>query len=523
MSALTEKEKLKLRTLVACSVSEGLDADGAYQLETALRRSPEARQYYMACLGLYTDLYDVMGHYPEMESPCPSVRRTRIMRTYAAAMLSTAAVVLIGLWFAFSTGPLGPEVATLVDSINVSASREFPTEPGQRMHLGQGRHALKRGLAHIRFDQGVEVVLEGPSTFEILSATELSLVKGRVFVRVQESGRGFQVKTAHADLIDLGTEFGVMADGSRDTQLFVITGEVEVHMDRSPQAGNVPVVKAEEAVQISGQGPTVRPQPFDDQRLARQIDSHTGIVWRGERTLDLADLVAGGNGFGSGEPGHEIDPLTGEFGSIESPASDRLGDYQYHGVPELPCVDGVFVPDGDQGPVQVTSESHLFEECPDTSHIFFSEVLGCSMSQKGPMAGRSTQALILKGLAYGEGDRPAIFMHANLGLTFDLGAIRQGLASSRVIRRFESIVGISEDTNESQFGDADIYVLIDGRLVWSRRNMRVGQTQYITVPLPPQSQFLTLVTTDSHSRTTRADTFADWCVFGNPKLVLEQP
>ncbi len=112
-------------------------------------------------------------------------------------------------------------------------------------------------------------------------------------------------------------------------------------------------------------------------------------------------------------------------------------------------------------------------------------------------------------------------MHANVGLTFDLGAIHQGLASSRVVRRFESTVGISEDTNESHFGDADVWVLIDGRLVWSRRNMRVGQTQHITVPIPPESQFLTLVTTDSHSRTTRADTFADWCVFGNPRLVLE--
>ncbi|MCP4452394.1 MAG: hypothetical protein GY809_13105 [Planctomycetes bacterium] len=521
MSALTEKDEYKLRSLIARSVSDGLDTQDASQLRSMLRHSRQARQYYMECLGLYTDLYDVMGHYPEMESPCPSLRRKRMIRVYAAALLSTAAVVVVVLWFAFSARPLGPEVAALVDFMDVSASRRFPTERGESLHLGQGRHVLKRGLVHIRFGQGVDVVLEGPSTFEIMSATELSLIKGRVFVSVEESGQGFQVSTTHADFVDLGTQFGVMIDSARGTQLFVIKGEVEVHTDTLAQAGNVPVYKDEEAVQILGQGRTVISQTFNDQLFVRQIDSHTGMVWRGERALDLADLVTGGNGFGSGEPGSEIDPLTGEFRTIKSPASDRAGDYQYHKVPALPCVDGVFVPDGDRGPVQVTSEGHLFEECPDTSHIYFSEILGCSMASKGPMAGRSTQSLILNGVAYGEKDRPSIFMHANLGLTFDLGAIRQGFASSRVIQQFESIVGISEDTNESQLGDADVYVLIDGRLVWSRRNMRVGQTRYMTVPIPSESQFLTLITTDSHSRITRADTFADWCVFGNPRLILE--
>ncbi len=521
MSALTEKDKHQLRDLITRSVSDGLNRQDASKLESVLRHSRDARQYYMEYLGLYTDLYDVMGHYPDMESPCPSMRRKRIISAYVAALLSTAAVVVVGLWFFFSAGPLGPEVATLIDSMGVSASRAFPTDPGERMHLGQGRHVLKSGLAHIRFDQGVDVVLEGPSTFEILSGIELSLVKGRAFVHVEESGRRFQVRTTHADFIDVGTEFGVLAEGSRDTQLLVIKGEVEVHTDKLAQAGNVTVVKEEEAIQILGKGRTVRRQPFDDLLFVRKIDSHTGIVWRGERILDLADLVAGGSGFGSGEPGFEIDPLTGEFRSIESVASDRLGDYLYHTVSELPCVDGVFVPDGDRGPVQVTSEKHLFEECPDTSHIFYSEILGGSVSPKVPDTKRSTKVLLLNGLVYGETERPSIFMHANLGLTFDLGAIRQGLASSRVIQRFESMVGISEDTNESHLGDADVYVLIDGRLVWSRRNMRVGQTQYMTVLIPSESQFLTLITTDSHSRITRADTFADWCVFGNPRLVLE--
>ncbi|MCF7974169.1 MAG: NPCBM/NEW2 domain-containing protein [Phycisphaerae bacterium] len=522
MSILTEKDKLKLRGLVACSVSGELDAAGTHLLEKSLRHSSEARQYYIECLGLYTDLYDLMGHRPDVAAPFVSAgpgRVLRLWRVWTAALLSAAAVLVIALWFLFSTGPLGPEVATLVDALNVSASRSFPTQSGQRLHLGQGRQRLKHGLAHIRFDRGVDAVLEGPCSFEILSDTALRLSQGRVFVRVDESGKGFQVKTAHADLVDLGTEFGVLAN-HRDTQLFVIKGEVEVHTEKPAQTTTLPVVRQKEAVQISDKGRSVRRQPFVSQLFARGIDSLTGIIWRGERTVDLADLVSGGNGFGTGRLGCELNPLTGGFGPIKSLARDRLGDYQYHKVPTLACVDGVFVPDGELGPVIVTSEGHLFEECPDTCNIFFSEILGCSMTFKGPVAGQS-RGLILNGLAYGREGRPGIFMHANLGLTFDLGAIGHGLVSHRAIQRFESVVGISEETNAPHLADADMWVLIDGRLVWSRRSIRVGQTQHISVPIPPESQFLTLVTTDSHSRTDRVDTFADWCVFGNPRLILE--
>jgi hypothetical protein len=519
MSALTEKDRLKLRSLVARSVSEGLDADETRLLEQMLRHSTAARRYYMECLGLYTDLYDLMGHHDDVTAPFIPTRPWWASRRWIAALLSAAAVVVITLWSIFSHGPLGPDVATLVDAMELSASWGFPVQTGQRLHLGQGPQRLKHGLAHIRFDRGVDAVLEGPCRFEILSDTALRLSQGRVYVRVEESGRGFEIHTNQADLRDLGTEFGVLAS-RHDTQLFVIRGEVEIHAEKLVQTESLPVVREEEAVQISDKGRSVRNQPFIDQLFVRQIDSRTGVIWRGEKTLDLADLVSGGNGFGTGKSGYELNPLTGVFGPIASPAHDRLGDYQYHKVPALACVDGVFVPDGEQGPVTVTSRGHLFEECPDTCNIFFSEILGCSMTFKGPVAGRS-RGLVLNGLAYGDGDRPGIFMHANLGLTFDLDAIGHGLASHQSIQRFESVLGISEDTNAPHLADADMWILIDGRLVWSRRSIRVGQAQHVSVAIPPQSQFLTLVTTDSHSRTERVDTFADWCVFGNPRLILE--
>ena len=213
MSALTENDKFKLRALMARSVSEGLDAKGTRQLEAILRNTREARQYYMECLGLYTDLYDVMGNHHGVDTPVEVGHQKNMTRIIIGALMSAAALVAIALWVLFSTGPLGPEVATLVDAMDVSASRGFPTQPGQRLFLGQGRQRFKSGLAHIRFDQGVDAVLEGPCTFEILSATELDLKKGRVFVRVEESGQGFQVKTDYADLKDLGTEFGLFTYG----------------------------------------------------------------------------------------------------------------------------------------------------------------------------------------------------------------------------------------------------------------------------------------------------------------------
>jgi WD40 repeat protein len=74
---------------------------------------------------------------------------------------------------------------------------------------------------------------------------------------------------------------------------------------------------------------------------------HLALEGAHHRIVDLADIVGGGNGFGTGTRGHGIHPGTGietiDFnGRIET---TLVGDGHYHDV-ALPFVDGVFVPHG---------------------------------------------------------------------------------------------------------------------------------------------------------------------------------
>ncbi len=523
MSVLSEKDKAVFRALIAESVGCGLTPEDQAKLETILRSSRAAKKYYIECLGLYTDLNDLAGSDEVMKlSPADSkscnFRFRRPLWIVSAA--SIVALVLLGLFLSWPWISPGPQVGTIVDSLDLQAGWLFPKEPGRKLFLAQARTRIKTGVVHVRLDQGVDLILEGPCCFELVSPSLITLKRGRLYAHVVDEGRGFTVRTSNTEMVDIGTEFGVVSYGTQGAEIHVITGQVEVRQG-SDQTHSPESVVSGHALRISAQGDVTRDIPYDPQAFVRRIDSNSHFAWRGQNTLDLADVVAGGDGFGTGRSGYEIEPLSGAFRAIQGQAYDRQGDYRYHPVEALPFVDGVFIPDGGVGPVRVASAGHEFAQCPDTCNIFFSELLGCSMKLKGPVEGR-LRGLVLNDIEYADGNRSGIFMHANLGVTFDLQRIRQALGSDLTIQRFESVAGISEATNVPEVGDMDLWILIDGQVVYAHQNIKVGQAQPVSIPIEVESRFLTLATTDSQSDNGDfVDTFADWGTFGQPRLILK--
>lgn len=87
------------------------------------------------------------------------------------------------------------------------------------------RITLERGLMRLEFPDQVEAVVEGPSRFELRSASEIDLDGGMAWFRVPEAGRGFAVLTERARVIDLGTEFGLRFDTGGTLQVHVARGE----------------------------------------------------------------------------------------------------------------------------------------------------------------------------------------------------------------------------------------------------------------------------------------------------------
>lgn len=433
-------------------------------------------------------------------------------------ILSSAALLFFVIYARFAPVKRGYQVATLLDSINAKwAESDSSMKAGARLVTGGTYSFLRGGFAQLLFDNNAMVTIEGPAEFEIVSEDRIKLQYGRIYSIVPQEALGFSVATPNAMVIDLGTEFGIQVDLEGNTELHVSQG-----MTRLMAGINKKKVSSEiyegSARKITGSSSEVSEVPCKDSIFVRKINSKTNLIWRGQKELDLADIVGGGNGWGTGQLETSIDPVTGKRGIYQG--LDREGNGQYVLLGSDKYIDGVFVPQGST-PQIVSSRGHLFHECPVTNNIFFAEIVNGS-GRLLALRINDRASNQLAGEIYGTSDCPAIFMHANLGITFDLNAIREDLPQGTVTR-FTSAAGLSSDITRP--GNADIWVLVDGQVRYKARVNDPQKAVQVDVPLSGTDRFLTLVTTDGGD-VDRVDvmsgraTDSDWCVFVRPRLSL---
>jgi hypothetical protein len=106
-------------------------------------------------------------------------------------------------------------------------------------------------------------------------------------------------------------------------------------------------------------------------------------------------------------------------------------------------------------------------------------------------------------------------MHANVGITFDLDAIRASLTASR-IKGFTSTCGINNNVQKTETPDAIFYVLVDGQVRVYEEVALPGQLAVdIHIDLREHERFLTLVCVAGTKN------YGDWTLFGTPALELE--
>lgn len=143
-------------------------------------------------------------------------------------VMSAAAMLFVALLLMFSPEPVpSVEVATLSDQMNVQWGPSGKPESGERLLTNGWPLDLKKGIVSIDYDDGVEVVIEGPALFEI-QRSGIYLEYGRLYSKVSEAGLGFIVKTPTLQFVDQGTEFGVLADINGSSELHVTKGKVQL-------------------------------------------------------------------------------------------------------------------------------------------------------------------------------------------------------------------------------------------------------------------------------------------------------
>ena len=457
-------------------------------------------------------------------------RRQLISALYriAAVLVFAALLIYVDRW-AWNRGANSNTafVADMTHQLDPKWDRdlEYPYNDGR---MKEGRYRLTAGTVEMRLYEGARVVIEGPAEWSLNDIDEVSLYWGKAFAKVPPAAIGFTMNVAGAKFVDLGTEFGAQSYIGGRSELHVIRGKVQLFSESDENSKSSQTIGQGQAAHYDLDSGMVQTIPIKKHAFVRRIDSTQNFLWRGHRTLDLADIVGGGDGMGSGKLNHII--------SIKhrKVTSKYYWDYEkgrwnaggvFVELPSLPKIDSLFVPDGGIGANQISTTGRSFSGFPDTGGDTYGDVANGGHILH---AVDRISSLKLDGKLYGTSDSPAISIHSNLGVTFDLEEIRRSVGEMKIVR-FTSRCGVSESVlddwmyKETRLKEksapplADFWVLVDGRIAFERRQvaLQAGGTD-IEIPLDVTDRFLTLVVTDSNGNHQ-----FDWGLFVEPVLELE--
>lgn len=245
-----DKTRANDELIDACLQGPG-DGSAVEALEAALRADPKARERYVLACHLDATLAERAGAGGAGDTAGPPDRgrtaarsdRTRLWWSCVAGGVAAAvALVAAGLGLPGSgfpgreaggvAAPPTPLVAgtlgRVVQKINcVWDNDAWSVASTNELSEGQTLR-IERGFMEVGLNNGVSIVLEGPSQFTLTGLTSGSLDYGAAAIRAPEDFAGYMVETPTARLKDLGTEFGVRVDRLGRTDLFVFEGEVAV-------------------------------------------------------------------------------------------------------------------------------------------------------------------------------------------------------------------------------------------------------------------------------------------------------
>ena len=410
-----------------------------------------------------------------------------------AALTAVAALVFLLVYIHFVTPPRIPvPVATITDTVQAQWAGSYSDlREGSRLSAVHESIILTKGLTKLLFDNQAQVVIEAPAEFEITTEDQLHLTYGRLYAIVPHEAMGFTVTSRKGKIIDLGTEFGVEVDLNGDTELHVLKGKTTLISGEKQEKSSAMVTEGQ-ARKISGPDALMSDISCSETKFVREIRMQDGFVWRGE-SLRLADVVAGGNGFGMIPSLIGINPATGQY-THSIVRDNRASKKPYNPVPDSKFIDGVFVPDGGNGPIPVTSAGHLFA-CPNTKGLFTHEIA----AYEGTLNQEDTTIppAVFDGGRIQTDTEFMVMLHSNVGITIDLAAVRRANPGLE-INTFTARGALTEAVQDSaDQPDVGFWILVDGQVRYEKElvTLKDGVLSF-DIPLNLQDRFLTLIVTD---------------------------
>jgi FecR protein len=281
-----------------------VDADSTL-LDAVLEKDAEARQFFNNYMFLHAELYAQHANL-DCESAVESLEQqtaeiagvSHVIARPARFLWLAIAAALVGVaigssWLTFWVTTSGPAISSVAKSTEKDVNRSLPVakitatrnclwnDPtsdigfGSTLYAGQ-QLSLAAGLIEVTFLDGAQVVLEGPARFDVQDTGVGELHDGRIAAMVPERARGFEIATNGLNVVDLGTEFGVLADGE-DTEVHVFRGLVMAHvLDAKGQPVRTVELNTCEAARITPASAMVARIPARDDAFVRSLSMATG-------------------------------------------------------------------------------------------------------------------------------------------------------------------------------------------------------------------------------------------------------
>jgi len=439
----------------------------------------------------------------------PVEYRCRKRSLISIAVLAAMLLIIIVLDRSVPMRQDDTPAAVLADSLNATwSAADRPLEKGASLAAGRGQHLLLRqGYAELLFNTNARVTVEGPAEFQILSEDAIHLNYGKFYATVPPEAIGFTVKTPSARIIDLGTEFGVEMDAQGNTFLHVLKGKTVLIAGGKNTKTSVEV-KGGDAKKVLAGTQSISDIACSERLFVRTIDSDGNLAWRGETAISLADIVAGGNGFGEIKSTIGLDPGSGRY-TFSILGQARRSDNKYHAVAGSRFVDGVFVPGKGADPGTTITSRHDTFQVADSSGEFSHDIAvfrGDTGHENGTLP-----AVIFGGRKYA--DNAILMIHSNAGITIDLQAIRQSVPGMDLVN-FKAFGGLTEalDGVTFEWPDVDFAVLVDGQVRYEKPALTLQDNKVsFDFGLRPQDRFLTLIVTDGTRASEAPRGYAAWC------------
>ncbi|MBN2580736.1 MAG: FecR domain-containing protein [Pirellulales bacterium] len=246
----------ELRALLAQWNETGLSEQQEARLQQIVADESEAPRVYLETMFFYDHLRWFYAHKNDVKSSSrssPLVTLFGMLNSTAEWGATTfsrgvnspvlAALLIAGLVLTLMVIWLLPAPSPPVRSSVPSGEYAAQVTRMQDCLWAPGSNALKQGddvpkdqplqltsgLLEITVSTGAQISLEGPCHFQMKSAAEGNLQRGRLLARVDaKSARGLTISTPYSQVVDFGTEFGIVVETDGMTEVHVLQGLVKV-------------------------------------------------------------------------------------------------------------------------------------------------------------------------------------------------------------------------------------------------------------------------------------------------------